>query len=258
MLRTLYLVLLALVLFVPAAHATSMKQLEEEIEELKRINNAQATNLAQAMNQMQEVLAEFQKVHGQVDASLHTGNRLDKYMQDNQRRLSTLEDKSLMLATQLEELKRVGLLPAAQVRRVKEFQQFEAALSKVNAENYKGAIAALKTFIANNKASPYASYARYWIGESYYAMRDFPAAVAAFQEVIKKDPNSHKVPSSLLRQGFSFFEMQSLEESKAFLKKLTTRFPQSFEATLAQEKLKKINEIEELKKKEALERQEVM
>ena len=85
-------------------------------------------------------------------------------------------------------------------------------------------------------------------------MRDFTAAIAEFQNVVKKYPESSKVPSSLLKQGLSFFEMQSFEEAKAFLSKLAARFPQSGEAIRAQDKIRVIDRLFEIKAREALEK----
>ncbi|MDO8518660.1 MAG: tol-pal system protein YbgF, partial [Deltaproteobacteria bacterium] len=229
--------ILTLLVFISSPAFAGTAQLEAQIAELRRVNETQATNLASALNRVQEMVGEFQKMHGQVDASLHANEEQDKILKDSQLRLEAAENKLQLLVTQLEELKIAGLLPPDAVKNLSQFRSFEKALSRVNAGDFKQAIVDLKSFLTANAKSPFAEHAQYWIGESYFAMRDFTAAVAEFQSVIKKYPQSSKVPPSLLKQGLSFFEMQSFEEAKAFLTKVATRFPQSREAIRAQDKI---------------------
>lgn len=249
-----FLFLLVLVSSLPAS-AASVKELEAQIAELKRILQTQGQNLATAMNQIQEVLAEFQKVHGQVDSGLHANTSQDQILQDNQRRLEVLEDKAILLAMQLEELKTAGLLSPAAVKNLGEFQTYQKALSRVNAEDYKGAITSLKSFVTENPKSPYAPNAQYWIGESFFAQQDYPAAISEYQKVIKKHPKHGKVPAALLKQGISFFKMQSFTEAKDFFAKLVAQYPGTNESIRAGGQIREIERLLDLKEKEALRNQ---
>jgi len=252
----LLFVLLAfpLIFHAPPAEARATKKLEEDVAELRRINETQSKNLATAMNQIQEVLSEFQKMHGQVDQNVHSNKEVNKFIDDNQRRLAILEDKIQGLVEQLEEIKAAGLLPGTQSKSLSEFKVYQQGLSKVNAEQYRSAIQSFRSFLKNNRKSRYADEAQYWIGESYYAMRDFPKAVTEYQKTIKKYPKSKKVPISMLKQGLSFYQMQSFDEAKAFFSKLLSKYPRSNEATRARENIKKIDRLLELREKEALEK----
>lgn len=241
--------LIFFLLLSPQTFAAAIDDVREDLAELKRVHEAQATNLATALNQIQQVLGEFQKIHGQVDQSLHNSNEQSRLLTDSQLRLQVLEDKIQSLTTQLEELKTAGLLPPDQVKNLNEFQIFQKGLGKVNANQYKEAILSFKSFLVSYPKSIYADNAQYWIGECYFAMRDFAAAVAEFQNVIKKYPSSRKVAASLLKQGLSFFEMQSFDDSRAFLSKLISRFPGSSEAIRAAEAISRINSLLEAKTK---------
>ncbi|MBX7147543.1 tol-pal system protein YbgF [bacterium] len=227
---------------------------EDQVAELTRVLDAQSKNLATAMNQLQEVLAQFQKLNGMVDQNSYTITNQQNIIKDNQRRLEVLEDKNHLLVTQLEELKKAGLLPTTAVKSLKEFQTYQQGLGLLNNDNYQGALTALKTFIADNPKSPYVENAQYWVGESLFAMKDFPKAVSEFQRVIKDFPKGSKVAPSLLKQGMSFFEMQSFDDSKAFLNKLITQFPQSNEAIQAQGVIASIDRVLEERAKEAVEK----
>lgn len=250
---------LLLFLLIPlASQATTIKELEEEIAELKRINETQAKNLATALNQLQEVLSEFQTMHGQVDQSVHLAEMQQSTNEDSERRIELLEDKIQILLAQLEEIKTAGLLPPDQSSNIKQFQVYQKGVTKINAAEYKGAIQSLKSFLQTYPKSSYAPYAHYWIGESYFALRDFPTAVTEFQNVVKKFPDHEKVRGSLLKQGYAFYEMQSLDQSKAFLEKLISTHPDSTEANLAKARINKIKNLIDQKQKEALEKQVTM
>lgn len=249
-----FLIIAALLLVSIPGQAASSKDLEGEVAELRRINEAQANNLATAMNQLQEVLSNFQKLSGQVDQSQYLNDQQAKVIQDSQRRLEILEDRSQQLVTQLEEIKSAGFLKEVQAKKLSEFKSYQIGLAKLNAEQFKEAAQTLKAFVTANPKSAYAANAQYWIGESYYAMRDFPAAITEFQKVVKSFPKSEKTAASLLKQGFSFFEMQALDESKAFLTKLIAQFPGTNEAVRASDRIREIERIIELKAKQAVEK----
>lgn len=237
------------------AWAKSDKRVETELAELKRISEAQATNLATAMNQIQQVLSEFQRVNGQVDQNQHASTQMNRFVEDSNRRIASLEEKINGLVYQLEEIKAAGLLSPGQSKNLSEFKTFSQGLSRVNAQQYKGAVQSLKQFIASNPQSRYADDAQFWVGESYFALQDYPKAIAEFQRVIKKYPKSDKVPGSLLKQGFSFFEMQAFDDAKAFLSKLVSKYPRSDSAIRAKERIQYIDDLLERRQKEALEQQ---
>lgn len=221
----------------------STKDLEVKIAELQRVIDGQSQNLASTLNQMQQVASQFQTVSGQVDQGALESQRQAKLLEDAGRRLDVLEEKNRFLQTQLEEIKSAGLMPVAQVKNFKDFQTIEKGLTQFNAELYHDAIDTLHQFVAENPKSAYIEQAQYWIGSSFYAMRDFPSAIAEFQGVVKKFPTGTKAPSALLKQGFSFYQMQAYDEAKAFLDKLVAKYPASNETILAKDKLKAIEAI---------------
>ncbi len=89
--------------------------------------------------------------------------------------------------------------------------------------------------------SPLAGSAQYWIGESYYAQRDFEAAIVAYDEAIQKYPRNKHVPTALLKQGYAFAELKDMRDARFFLQQVQKIFPQSPEALQAEEKLKQIS-----------------
>lgn len=229
-----------------------LKELEVEFEELRKTTDQQSKNIAASLNQVQEMVAQFQALGGKADQALHENSLQAKTIEDLQQRLDMAEEKSAQLVKQLEEIKTAGLLPPNQVKNLKEFQEFQKGLTLINAEDFKGGITSLKQFLQNNPKSTLGESAHFWISEGFYSMRDYTSAIAEYQNVVQKYPTGSKVAAAILKQGYAFYEMQSFEDSKAFLTKVTQKFPNTLEAAKAQARLGRINKLLEEKELQTL------
>ena len=112
------------------------------------------------------------------------------------------------------------------------------ALDQLKNGKYPDAIESLQQFLATYPKSDLADNAQYWLGEAYYASRDFPKAAAAFKAVVDQWPNSRKTPDALLKLGYSQFELKQYPESRATLTDVTQRFPGTNAAKLASDRLR--------------------
>ena len=126
--------------------------------------------------------------------------------------------------------------PPAESEAVK--RDYEEAWKLLERKDYKAAIARFKEFIKKHPQSEYADNAQYWIGESYYASREFDQAILEFDAVRRKYPKGDKVPAALLKQGFAFAELGDKVDARLILQELIDRYPQSQEAAKAKQKLK--------------------
>jgi tol-pal system protein YbgF len=241
-----------------ATPALADKKIEAEVAELRRILDAQSTNLATAVAQVQEIVSEFQRFTGTVDQAAYGTQQQSKVIEDSQRRLDTLEDRIHKLTIQLDEIKSAGLMNPSQVKNLAEFKSYQTGVIKVNGADYKGAIATLEGFIKANPKSAFIDSAQYWIAESHFAMRDFAKSISEFQKVVGGNAKSEKIAPAMLKQGLAFFEMQSLEDAKTFLDKVVVRFPASGEAARAREKMAEIDRILQAKAVQAVERKSTM
>ena len=64
---------------------------------------------------------------------------------------------------------------------------------------YEEAAAALSAFVAANPKHELAPNAMYWLGEAHYVRRDYPAALAAFEGLLRDYPGNRKTPDALLK-----------------------------------------------------------
>jgi len=81
---------------------------------------------------------------------------------------------------------------------------------------------------------------QYWLGESYYNLKDYVRAMQAFDRVVKEYPGHEKVPSALFKLGLSATETGDIPRAREFLKQVIEKFSTSDEAKLAKNKLAEI------------------
>ena len=65
---------------------------------------------------------------------------------------------------------------------------YREAFALLKAGSYEEAIAAYRVFIEQYPSSQYADNAQYWLGESFYVMRQFDPAIAEYQQLVQAFP----------------------------------------------------------------------
>lgn len=116
-------------------------------------------------------------------------------------------------------------------------QEYEDAWKLLQNKDYRGAIAQFKRFLRKNPTSAFADNAQYWIGESYYALKEFDQAILEFDVVRRQYPDGDKVPAALLKQGYAFAELGDRVDARLILQEVIDRYPQSQEAQKARNKV---------------------
>jgi tol-pal system protein YbgF len=115
---------------------------------------------------------------------------------------------------------------------------YNSAWKLLEGKDYRGAIARFKTFLRKHPRSNLADNAQYWVGESYYALKEFDQAILEFDAVRRSYPKGEKVPAALLKQGFAFAELGDKVDARLILQELVERYPESREAGQAKKKIK--------------------
>jgi tol-pal system protein YbgF len=114
---------------------------------------------------------------------------------------------------------------------------YEAAQNQRRIGNYRGAIVAFQSFITQYPKSDLAPRAQYWIGDSYYNLRDFKSAVSQQQKLISTYPDSATVPDALLNIASSQMELGETATARKTLDGLVSRYPASEAAEKAKRRL---------------------
>ncbi len=118
-----------------------------------------------------------------------------------------------------------------------ESRAYEAALNLFREANYAGAIASFRGFLKAYPDGELASNAQYWIGYSYYALKDYKSALAHQQKLVAAYPTSNKVPDSLLNIATNQIALDNLVDARKTLEELVAKYPDTNAATLAARRL---------------------
>ena len=118
-----------------------------------------------------------------------------------------------------------------------EAQAYEAAQGQRRVGNYQAAIVAFQAFVAQHPKSTLAHRAQYWIGDSYYNLRDFRNAIANQQKLIATYPDSPSVPDALLNIASSQIELGDNAAARKTMGNLVARYPTSEAADKAKRRL---------------------
>ena len=106
-----------------------------------------------------------------------------------------------------------------------ENDNYERAQGLRRIGNYQGAISAFQGFITRFPKSTLAPRAQYWIGDSYFNLRDFKSAITSQQKLIAAYPDSSSVPDALLNMASSQLESGDTAAARKTMDGLIARYP---------------------------------
>jgi tol-pal system protein YbgF len=124
-----------------------------------------------------------------------------------------------------------------------EKQEYQQAYDDLRNGRTSNAITGFNAYIANHPGSAYASNAQYWLGEAHRVNMDNASARKAFNAVVETYAGSAKVPDALLKLGYIEMEEKNPTKAREILTRVTTEFPSSKAAALAQNKLLTLDKI---------------
>jgi tol-pal system protein YbgF len=115
--------------------------------------------------------------------------------------------------------------------------EYRAAVELVKAGNQPEAIDGLRAFLRKYPRHDYADNAQYWLGEAFYAQKDYPHALAEFRTVIETYPRGNKVPDALLKVGYCYQALGQSDKARAVLEQVVNLYPKTEPAALATKRL---------------------
>jgi len=117
---------------------------------------------------------------------------------------------------------------------------YDKAFQAIRGGNYAEASREFRSFIQQYPSHALVPNAWYWLGESYYATTNYSVALQSFQQLLSQFPQSDKAPDALLKVGYSQIELKQLDAAKLTLKQVAAKYPGSKAASLAQERLQRL------------------
>jgi tol-pal system protein YbgF len=126
---------------------------------------------------------------------------------------------------------------SAQADPLAESRSYEGALALFRDAKYTDAIAGFKSFLKAYPGSALAANAQYWVGYSYYALKDYKTSLAHQQKLVATYPDSPKVPDALLNVATNQIELNDMAAARKTLKDLVAKHPGTPAAKLAARRL---------------------
>jgi tol-pal system protein YbgF len=107
------------------------------------------------------------------------------------------------------------------------------ALDLVRRREFAEALRELDAFLARYPGDARALRAQFWRGEVLFAQHEYGHALAAYEQVLAREPRGEKVPDVLLRLARCSLRVGTPERARALLEQLETEYPDSEAARLA-------------------------
>jgi tol-pal system protein YbgF len=235
------------------------KQLSEQskrVDELKNQSEAFAGRLGkieeslrhqptlQLLDQIELLKREIQTLRGQLEVVTNS-------VENNSKRQ---RDMYVDLDTRMRRLEQQGaptapVAPAAGVDApppgassagttgADETRDYEAAQNLRRIGNYKRAIAAFQGFLTQHPKSSLAHRAQYWIGDSYFNLRDYKNAIVSQRRLLETFPDSASAPDAMLNIASSQVELGATAAARKSMDTLVARYPRSEAAEKARRRM---------------------
>jgi tol-pal system protein YbgF len=206
----------------------SQKAADERLTRIETLAQDRSLDLAKQLDELKQELA---RLRGQIEVQDHQIETLDRRQKDLYTDLDTRLRK-------LETSAQAQQTPVASTPDpVLEGKAYEAALNQFKQGNYQASVAGFQSFIATYPGSQQVSSAQYWIGNAYYALRDYKMAIAAQQKVLATWPDSAKAPDAMLNIASCQAEMGATRTARETLHTLLKKYPGTPAAEQATQRL---------------------
>jgi tol-pal system protein YbgF len=258
----------AMLIAVPALAQDSRLSLADRVSRLEQQAQAQNQGGTSLVNQVQQLQSQVQQLQGQVEELQHTVQQLEEKNKaqyiDLDSRLGRLEGNgagtnstaagntpastasAAAAATPANPAQAPAVAPAdgssapAAAPDANAQAAYDTAFQALRGGDYAQASRGFRSFIQQYPDNSLTPNAWYWLGESYYVTMNYPVALEAFQRLLSQFPQSEKAPDALLKVGYSQLELKQADAGKATLQQVTSKYPNSRAASLAQERLRRL------------------
>lgn len=197
---------------------TQLEQLRQEAESLRNDVETLQFQLEQAGDRQRQQYVDVDQRLQALERSI------------NQRAAAVQEGTSVLDGAAL----RPGQLP---VPGGSDRANYQAAFELLKQGRYKEANTALVQFMVAFPDSSLADNAQYWLAETHYVAQSYQKALAEFQVVLDKYPQSRKIPDALLKIGYSNYELKRYDAARQALQAVVANYPETTAARLAGERL---------------------
>jgi tol-pal system protein YbgF len=207
------------------AHAVSPTQLaqyEKQIQDLRTENTSLKQNLVKLEQENRSINARLTEINAQYTSG--------KFQADSTEMLT----KSTSLAskasknTQNDE----GVLPPSE-------STYDNAMSAFRSHRYDSAVKGFRAIVDGGGEDELVGRSRYWLGETYFARKNYSEALPLFQQVVKMK-NSEKKADAQFMIARSYENLGSKAKAKAAYEKVVKNYPMSKNVKVAKARWAKL------------------
>lgn len=227
----------------------SQQALEQRVIAIEAITKGQV--LGDMQNHIDTLNQEIARLKGELEEANHhieaTQQRQKDLYGDTDARLRKLEGGETAAtgaATPNAAAAAPTIAPAATPNKnTQEYQLLELANGLSREAKYKEAYNAYDKFLKDYPDSALAAEAKYGLGYTQFALKNYKSAIVTQQKVIDLHPDSPKVPDAMLNKANSQIQLGQVANAKKTLRDLIAKFPESEATPTAQRRLKALEAI---------------
>ncbi len=248
--RLLFLALLPLLLMLLGGCASRREivKLKNQADFLERSNKRLERQAAQLDSLLREQIELSNRLRADLTTTLGSMDErmgiVESKLEDLGHRFPELSRKMEQVTREISTQKDTGTVADTSkvIVDVDPEQLYDAAYLDLTRGSYDLAITGFTNYLKYFPQTEQAADAQYWLGECYYAKKNYTRAAIEFHRVLEDYSTGTKVASALYKLGLSLLELKSVREARKYLQELTEKYPGTQEARLAEERLKKIKE----------------
>jgi len=114
---------------------------------------------------------------------------------------------------------------------------YRRSLAALKGGHVAAALTGFRKFLAYYPHHSYADNVQYWIGEAYFSLDQYQAAVREMRRVVERYPRGNKVPDAMLKIGLAHLARGERREARQALETLCRIYPKHAVTRLATERL---------------------
>lgn len=225
------------------ATLAELKKSQQALEQrLTTLEGIAKNGLVDTQAQIESLKQEVARLKGELEVAAHnvdtTQQRQKDLYTDTDERLRKLESAPASAAATAE-----AATPAAVEKNSQEYQLLELANGLSKESKHKDAFNAYDKFLKDYPNSTLAADAKYGLGYSQFALKNYKSSMATQQKLMDAHPDSPKVPDAMLNMANSQIQLGLVPGAKKTLRDLIAKFPNSDVIPTAQKRLKALEAI---------------
>jgi tol-pal system protein YbgF len=136
----------------------------------------------------------------------------------------------------------IGVAPAPPIAAAADaVQLYKDGQEALRAGHHDQAVKIFREMVHRFPDHDLADNAQYWLGECFYARKQFVEALPEFRLVVARYPLGNKAPDALLKLAYCALALGDLDKGRELLKQVPASYPNTEAARLAQARLAELS-----------------